>query len=92
MANEPTKIGPNVKRLIAHKASLDAVPPGGGLEDAVEFLVTGKFAEGMKAASDWVRQAIQVIKSAPGNPHGDDDEAIAGELLRRIEERKTTRK
>jgi hypothetical protein len=79
-------IGPNVKKLIAHKMSLDAIPPGGGIADGVSFLLSGKLGESAKAASEWVRRAIATVKAAPDNPFGDDDEAIAAELLRRIDE------
>jgi hypothetical protein len=34
-----------------------------------------------------VEQAIAVVKTAPDNPFG-DDEAIAGEILRRVDEKK----
>ena len=82
-------MGPNVKRLIAHKVSLDAVPRGGGLVDAVAFLKdTERLSACTHEAIAWVEAALEAVKAAPGNPYGDDDEAIAGELLRRIETRK----
>jgi len=31
-------------------------------------------------------QAIQLVKSAPDNPFGDDDERIASEILSKIQE------
>jgi hypothetical protein len=79
-------MGPNVRRLVAHKMARDAVPPGGGLADAMRFLTTpGAVVAGAHEATEWVRLAIQTVKDAPGNPYGDDDEAIAGEILRQIE-------
>lgn len=85
------KIGPNVKRLIVHKMSLLAIPVGSGKDSlslGVEALTNrGKFASIAAEASDWVRKAIAVMKTAPDNPYGDDDEAIAGALLKGIEER-----
>ena len=80
------KIGPNVKKLIIHKMSVDAVPLGGGLQDAIEYLASN-LADSGRQAAELVKRAIAVVKTAPDNPYGDDDEAIAGELLRRIEER-----
>lgn len=80
--------GPNVKKLIVHKMSLDMVPSGGGLPDALAAF--GKIGDHARVATDWVSQAIAAVKAAPGNPYGDDDEAIAGEILRRIEARKAT--
>jgi hypothetical protein len=77
-------MGPNVKKLIAHKMALDAIPPGGGVADGASFLLSGKLGESAKAAAEWVKQAIAVIKAAPDNPYGDDDEAIAAEILRRV--------
>jgi hypothetical protein len=83
------KIGPNVKQLISHKMSLDAVPPGGGFADAVALLLDReKLLASNRAAIDWVKAALAAIKAAPDNTFGEDDEAIAGELLRRIDERK----
>jgi hypothetical protein len=81
-------IGPNVRRLIAHKMSLDAIPPGGGFADAVDFLLLGRLSQSGKTATEWVNQAIRAVKSAPDNPYGDDDETIAGAILARIEEKK----
>jgi hypothetical protein len=83
-------IGPNVKRLIMERMAQIAVPAGGGMSDALAVLTdaTRLVATG-KEASEWVRQAIAVVKTAPDNPYGEDDEAIAGELLRRVEERRT---
>ena len=85
------KIGPNVKRLIVHKMSLLAIPVGSGRNSLMlgaEMLTNrGKFASTAAEASNWVRQAIAVMKTAPDNPYGDNDEAIAKALLDGIEER-----
>lgn len=85
--------GPNVKRLIAHKMSVDAIPKGGGIADALAFLSSPQhIVASAKAATVWVDKVIELIKSAPDNPYGDDDEAIAAEILRRIEERNSERR
>lgn len=79
--------GPNVRRLIAHKMSLIMVPPGAkdGFAAAVgSMLRPGGIGDAAKEATEWVRQAIAAVKAAPDNPHGDDDEAIAGEILRQV--------
>lgn len=90
-----TKIGPNVKRLIVRKMSLLAIPVGSGKDSfnlGVEVLTNrGKFASIAAEASDWVQKAIAVMKTAPDNPYGDDDEAIAGALLKGIEEREKSK-
>ncbi len=89
-ANRPQ--GPNVKKLAIHKMTLDAVPPGGGLASAINFLTTpGRIQSSAKDAVAWVFEAIDVVKSAPDNTFGNDDEAIAAEILRRIDERKKNR-
>ncbi len=78
-------LGPNAKRLVAHKMALDAVPNGGGMLDALTFLLTpGCLASSARDAAAWVCAALDAVKSAPDNAFGDDDEAIAGELLRRL--------
>ena len=75
--------GPNVKKLIVHKMSLLMVPPAGGLAETVALMAKpGGIGGAAKEATVWVEQAIAAAKAAPGNPYGDDDEAIAGEILR----------
>ena len=82
-------IGPNVRRLITVRASYLAIPPNGGLADSIAlFTEPGRLAEVSRQAEAWVREALATVKAAPDNPYGADDEAIAGEILRRIEERK----
>lgn len=83
------KIGPNVKRLIARKMSLLAIPAGSGKNSFAVGLEAisnrGKFASIAAQASDWVRQAIAVMKTAPDNPYATDEE-IAGAILQGTEE------
>jgi hypothetical protein len=88
---QKTPLGPNVKKLIIRKMSVDAIPSGGGLSEGISFLTKpGALSSGFKSAAEWVKSAIEVVrKAAEPNPWKDaDDEAIAGELLRKIEERK----
>ena len=80
------KQGPNVKKLIARKMSKDMVPDGGGLRDAVKALRTpGNLSKVAQEATKWVEAAIAVVKTAPDNPYGDDNEAIAGAVLEGLE-------
>ncbi len=83
--------GTNVNKLIAWKMSRDAVPTGGGIADAVKFLInpTG-IGESARAASKWVADAIIAIRNAvePNPWKTADDEAIAAEIIRTIQERK----
>lgn len=84
-----TKHGPNVNRLIVKFIACEAVPPGGSLASAIEFLRNPERRKHiLKSAETQVMQAIQLIKSAPDNPFGNDDEQIAGELLSQIEKRR----
>lgn len=88
MSTERT--GPNVKRLIARKMSLLAIPAGSGKDafaDGLDVITNrGKFASIAAEASAWVKQAIAVTRTAPDNPHKTDEE-IAGAILQGIEER-----
>jgi hypothetical protein len=88
------KLGPNMKKLIVHKLSIDAIPDGGGFNAGVKFLMTpGALADGWKKAAEWCDAAIEVIRlAAEPNPWKEaSEEAIAGHLLQRIEERKAKR-
>lgn len=81
-------MGPNVKKLIIRKMSVDAIPSNGGLADGLKFLSSAEsIRNGCRDATQWVADAIAAVKAAPNNHFGDDDEAIAGEILRQIEER-----
>lgn len=87
-----TDMGPNVKRLIAHKMATDAIPANGGFADGLRFLSSAEsIRNGCRAATAWVQDAIAAVKAAPDNPFG-DDEAIAGEILQQIEARKAGRR
>ena len=88
-----SKYGPNVTKLITKFISREAVPPGGGLASALEFFSDAeKRKKVLDSAEAKAIQAIQLIKSAPDNPFGDDDEAIASGLLAKIQERQLTRR
>jgi hypothetical protein len=84
--------GPNVKKLIVRKMALLIVPRGSntGLGDVVDVLKGGRLGDVAREATDWVEAALRAVKSASGNPYGDDDEAIAGEILRGIDKKRTT--
>lgn len=87
--------GPNVKKLIAHKMSIDAIPDGGGFADGIAFLSDKhRIIEGAKAATRWVMEAIAVVRTAAApNPFKNaDDETIAGEILLKVEESKKLRR
>lgn len=84
-------IGPNVKKLIAIRMSTLAIKNGTPepFKEGLLFLMDKhRFKQVSTEAVQWVKDAIAVVKTAPDNPYGDDDEAIAGEVLRLYEERK----
>lgn len=86
-----SKYGPNVTKLITRFIAREAVPPGGGLASALEFISNPEQRKQvLNSAEAKAIQAIQLIKSAPDNPFGDDDERIASELLAKIQERQPT--
>jgi hypothetical protein len=85
-SNRPT--GPNVKKLIFAKMAKDAVPAGGNVYDALHFLQSpDNIAGSTKEAAHWVFTVIDAVKAAKDNTLP-DDESIATEILRRMEERK----
>ena len=68
--------------------SRDMVPDGGGFQDAIKSLITpGNIGKVAKEATKWVEEVIQLVKTAPDNPHKTDEE-IAGVILDKIEEKK----
>ena len=84
-----SKYGTNVTKLITQFIAGEAIPAGGGIASAVEFFQNAKRRKQvLEAAETKAIQAIELIKTAPDNPFGNDDELIAGELLKKIAERK----
>lgn len=84
--------GPNMKRFICHRMAVEIVPPGSGVESVQNVVSTLTNKKGLvdvcRSATKWCEEAIAAVKSSPDNPYGDDDEAIAAELVRQIEEKK----
>lgn len=83
--------GKSMSRLIAHKMSLDAVPPGSDLADVVAFITNKeKLKASIGAASEWAKAAVLAVRNAnEPNPFKEaDDETIAAEILRQVEARK----
>ena len=82
----------SVQRLVIRKMSHDAIPDGGGLQDGIAFLLNqDAMNEGYRRASKWVQEAIDAVKSAPDNPYGDNDEAIAEAILAKLDEKRRPR-
>lgn len=83
------KLGPNTRKLLAHFIALEAVPEGGGLASGLNFLADPeRRRQGVERAMANLDAALKVVKSAPDNPYGDDDEAIAAAILERVERKK----
>jgi len=91
MSDPKRPLGPNFKKFVFLKMAKDAVPDGEGLSAALTFLSKGEnISVGFRSAVDWCDAAVQIVRSA-GEPNPwkhSNEEEIAGELVRRIEERK----
>lgn len=86
--NGERRLGPNTRKLLGHFIAREAVPEGGGLADGLNFLIDpDRRQRGMEKAMVNMEAALAAVKSAPDNPYGDDDEAIAAAILARIEAR-----
>ena len=71
--------------------SVLAIPAGGGFADGLAFFTDqDKRRRIMHEAEMWVAGAIQTVRtaSAPNPWREADDETIAGEIMRQVEERK----
>lgn len=92
MPKAMSKYGPNVTKLIIKFIAREVVPAGGGIADGIEFFRNSERRKQiLESAESKTIQAIQLIKSAPDNPFGNDDEQIASELLKKIEEKRSKR-
>ena len=81
-------LGPNVKRWIIRKMSMDAVPDGGGIAAALEFLKDkDRTTSGFRAATSWVENRIKAVRDAaePNKWKHATDEEIAAEVIRLVE-------
>lgn len=86
------KHGPNFMRLALEKVSRDAIPPGGGMAAGIDFFSDPKrIRETTAAAFEWAEQVIDVMRAAPDNPHGDDEEILAGVILDELERVRSNR-
>ena len=84
------KMGPNCTRVMVHRMSMLAIPEGTDdpFGSGFRALMDPKLiAQHAREAQAWLAEALAAIKLAPDNPHGDDDEAIAGAILQGMKER-----
>ena len=92
LQRQTVKLGPNVRKLMIHWASRLMVPAGGGIHDAIGCLTNPSLLKAkMREALDKTMTALDAVKAAPDSTFGDDDESIAGEILKRIEHVKNSR-
>lgn len=90
--------GPNVARLTAFKFALLLVPAGDERAAALAIPCNPTLRDHVfRAAEAWAKSSIEAAKCIQGSVYGSDDEAIAGEILRRMrtpeaEQRITTNK
>lgn len=72
----------NLQKLRVLKMSMDAIPPGGGIQAGIDFLTSPeRIKAGWLKAEAYVREEIAKVKALAVNPYGDDDEKIAGAIL-----------
>ena len=80
--------GPNVQKLLSKFIARNAVPSGGGLADGLKFFTDPDHRRKvLQKSEEELLLAIKLIKMAPDNTFGTDDETIAGEILHRIDEK-----
>lgn len=82
-------MGQNARELLAYFVAREAIPNGGGLAAGLNFLVDPVARRrGTQRGILAMQAALAAIKAAPDNPYGDDDEAIAGAILREVQRKK----
>lgn len=87
------KHGENVTKLITRFIAINAIPRGGGLSDGIEFILNpDKRKQVLEKAEKEALAAIHLVKTAPDNPYGNDDEKIAQAILLKIEETKANKR
>src|SRR5262245_51800671 len=84
--------GQNMTKLILRHLSVQAVPAGGGIGSAMNFISkigTPEWKEAVLRAEEFANTAVRLMRSAaPPNPYVDaDDETIAGVIERASKDR-----
>lgn len=90
MIDEKTPLTPNIRRLLAEFTTAESLPKSNAtLADAIASLSSKeKILENSRKGLARLNEALLAIKSAPDNPYGEDDEEIAGVILKAIEEKR----
>lgn len=83
-------IGPNALKLITMHMAAQAVPPDGGLADAINFLASpGGIGQAARKAQQFVEESITAVRLSAGLKYATwDDERIAALILQEVEARK----
>lgn len=75
--------------LILEFLAVEAIPHGGGVADGITFFIDPqKRSQVIKRAKGKALAAIELMKSAPDNPYGNDDEKIAEAILQELKKRR----
>ncbi|MCK5018058.1 MAG: hypothetical protein KAS32_13460 [Candidatus Peribacteraceae bacterium] len=84
--SEKRGLGPNMQKLLARViAARTHISPGGGLQAGIDLLITpGKLGTASREALAWIDTALDVMRSAPDNPYGEDEEDLAEAILNEI--------
>lgn len=78
----------NVVKLIIWIISQKAIPNGGGFADGIKFWTDAEYRKRIMDESKREADAyIELVKTAPDNPYGNDDEAIASAILDQLKGR-----
>lgn len=85
-------MGPGMRKLIAIKMSMDAIPPGSSnpMMAGVDFILSGGIPASARAATAWAKKATTLVLAAPGCAFKDEEE-VAVELVRLFEEKRGKR-
>lgn len=84
--NSDRELGPNAKKLLSRFIAREAVPPGGGLQDSLQFFTNAEHRHRvLEVAMEKLDASIALIRQAPDNPYGEDEDAIAAGILEELE-------
>lgn len=78
--------GPNMRALIALFIGDEAIPKGGGMQDALEFF--GNDEKRMIVIGSAIKKANALMESVKPFFNTNSDELIAGELVEKIKQQK----
>jgi hypothetical protein len=78
--------GPNMTALVVDRMSILIDPSGNGANEVLTRVADARtIADASSQATQWAQDVIVAAQIAPGNPFGNDTEAIAGAILVKIQ-------